>query len=180
MRLGLLVLVGAVLGLALASSSATAEVDGPCQFIIGGEDIAGLDSSDPGDALQVGENDTLDYTLNAQGGIVAWDSSLTVGPYTRTVAEGTSESGTTTISETVPVSEFTWLGVGLYKLTGTLTLEDGSTCEGAVLFNVEGNPLTTVIGGSAAGATALGALGTGHAAWSGYTAASQGAGFFKP
>lgn len=180
MRLLFLMGLGALVGVALVSATSAAETDGPCRFTINGQDISGLDSSSAADAIPVSQNDTLGYGITASQAIVAYEASLSVGPYTRTVAEGQSQGGQTSVSDQVIVGDFTWLGVGMYKLGGDVTLADGSTCTGAVLFNVEGNPLTTVIGGSAAGATAVGALGIGQATVSGYQAASQAAGIFKP
>jgi hypothetical protein len=72
-----------------------------------------------------------------------------------------TDDGDTQWSSTVNVNDYAWLGAGLYKVSGTATLSDGSTCSGAALINVTRNPLTTVAGGVATAATAAGVVGVG-------------------
>lgn len=48
------------------------------------------------------------------------------------------------------MSNFAWAGVGLYKVKGEATLEDGSKCEGAALIDIGGrSPFITIAGGVA-------------------------------
>lgn len=168
-------LVGIVLGLLLAAGAATfltakaahAEVLGPCTATIAGVDIGPLDSERTGDAISVAKNAEIITTMSAQQGFQEHKIKLrflgNVFP-ARTV-EHRTDNGELSFTETVEVSDYTWAGVGFYKVFGTATLADGTRCSGAALVKVTGrNPLTTVAGGVATGAVVVGTVAAGASA----------------
>lgn len=141
-----------------AVAPAWAEVNGNCQATFKGVDIAGLSSSSAGDAIDVDDNETVGVTFTSPVGFTSHDIKLEIAGISRSVASDTDD-GDTQWSETVNVNDYAWAGAGLYKVSGSATLSDGSSCSGAALINVTANPLTTVAGGAAAAATVVGGAG---------------------
>ena len=66
------------------------------------------------------------------------------------------DGGDTQWSGSADVSDYADYGVGLYKVVGEGTLVGGGTCTGAVLLEVEGSALTSVVGLVAIGVFLLG------------------------
>ena len=172
MYLALAAVAAAATGLALITSTATsyAEIEGDCEATIAGVDVAGLDSDSADDAIDVDIDDNVVATMSSDTGFESHKITLRfLGAFERTV-EDRDDNGELTFEETVDVSDYAWLGVGLYKVKGTANVAGGFTCSGAALVNVTGrNPVTTVLGG---GATALVAVGTVGAAASAIGAAA--------
>jgi hypothetical protein len=146
------------LSMAFAVSTASAEIDGPCSATVNGIDIATLDSGDTGDAIKV-----------QKGGQVALNMSTLIGFESHEIqldyfgqklpGDTRNDNGDNSFSDFVDVDDYATAGVGLYKAYGVATLTNGETCTGAVLIDVDGNPLGTIAGGAAAGAVAVGTAG---------------------
>lgn len=134
---------------------ASAEISGNCGATFKGVDVAGVSSSSAGDAIDVDDNEVVTVNFTSPTGFTSHHINLEIAGVSRSVASG-EDGGDTTWSETVNVKDYAWAGAGLYKVSGTATLTDGSTCSGAALINVTRNPLTTVAGGVAAATTAVG------------------------
>lgn len=173
-RTGLAAWVLFNVGLLMAAAPAAAELTGGCTATIAGQDPATLSSSDPSDAIPVQEGSTVGWQFNAPTEIVAWSSTLHYGPFSIELDSGTDpaddDAQDTSKGGEANVDQYAWMGTGLYKLTATVTPQGGPPCEGAVLVHVQGNPLTTVAGGSAAVATACGCAGVGAATLAGFKA----------
>jgi len=152
---GLLLGLGALFIMLVVIPTASAKVDGPCTAMIAGADLMLTDK------VTVQAGDTVDYVFAADQPVVAYELQLLYGPYAATPSQGTSESGDKQISGTANLGDYAWLGVGLYEVKGNVELADGSMCAGSILVEVEGNPLTTAVGATAAaisGASTIGLI----------------------
>ena len=144
-------------------SPAWAEVDGNCEATIKGVDVRGRSSTSPGDAIDVDDNEVVAVAMTSPAGFASHKIDLEIAGVRRTVSSQTDD-GDTQWSGSVNVNDYAWAGAGLYKVIGSATLSDGSSCSGAALINVTRNPLTTVVGGAAAATTAVGVVGVGMSA----------------
>ncbi|HEY5625340.1 MAG TPA: hypothetical protein VIT93_02510 [Dehalococcoidia bacterium] len=153
------------------ATPAWAEINGNCEATFKGADIRDRSSTSAGDAIDVDDNEVVVVNFTSAAGFASHDINLEVAGVSRNVSSQTDD-GDTQWSETVNVKDYAWIGAGLYKVTGSATLSDGSTCSGAALINVTRNPLTTVVGGAAA---ATMAVGLGGVAASGVSSGMQGA-----
>jgi hypothetical protein len=154
----------AVLALLAVATPAAAEISGPCTGQINGVDVGSHASSDTGQAIQIEKGATLVYSFTSTNGAAAteWEFSLAYGPYSGVVDTGSNPDGATSAAAgSAPLEDYAWLGVGLYLVSGDILLEDGSTCTGAALIQVKGNPLTTLVGGASAAIVVGGAAGLG-------------------
>ena len=156
-RAGLVAVLAMALGVAMALPRAGADVSGACDATIAGVDVRGRSASDPADAIPVREKDVVAVTMTAPAGVRSHEIRLEFAGIGWTVSDELDE-GQTTAQDEVVVSDYADYGVGLYRVEGVATLGDGSTCTGAVLVDVQGNPLTTVAG-LAATALAVGGAG---------------------
>lgn len=144
-------------GLGLASR-AGADVTGACEATIAGVDVRGRSASDPADAIPVGVKDVVVVTMSAPAGVQSHEIRLEIAGIGWTVSTETDE-GQTTAQDEIVIDDYATYGVGLYEVSGRATLGDGSTCTGAVLVDVQGNPLSTVAGLTATAAVVAGAGG---------------------
>lgn len=137
-----------------AVAPAWADIEGNCEATFKGVDIRGLDTS-AGDAIDVDEDEVVEATFTSPAGFASHDVDLKILGISWNVASGTDDGGTSW-TETVRIDDYNWATSGLYEVTGSATLSDGSTCSGAALINVTKNPLTTVAGAAAAATMAVG------------------------
>lgn len=152
-RTAYLGLGGLLLIFVIVPAMASAKMDGPCTAMIAGADMTQVDM------VTVQPGQTIEYAFSAPSPVASYDMQLMYGPYAASPSQGTVEGGSTSIAGTVPLEDYAWLGVGLYELKGTITLTDGTVCTGSLQVNVEGNPLTTAVGATAAvvsGSTTIG------------------------
>lgn len=162
---GVLLGIGVFVSVLLLPSPVHAAIDGPCDgsAVIDGE-------------TYTGDNDTADNPIvipDKEGVTAQWEGrteipiknhsghlGVVIGPGTIEIAdwsgenaeEATDASGNQSIDrlrEMLPVSV-----VGLYEVTGAHAGE-GGTCTGSVMVLIEGNPITTPVGASAAVGTLL-------------------------
>jgi hypothetical protein len=155
-----LALLSAVLsGLLLAAPGiASAEVDGNCDIFVDETSVAGLDSHDISDAIDIERDDELSLRVVAAAGAHhrAW---LDVpGPRFMIVDE---PSDSVEWSDTIALSDYSWAGVGLFRVIWESEFRDGRGCSAAVLMKVGGNPFTTLPGIVATGSLAAGVVGLG-------------------
>src|ERR1700687_4639674 len=136
-------------------SPAWADINGNCGATFKGVDIKGRGTSSASDAIDVDNNEVVSVNMTSPGGFTSHKVDLEIGGVSRTVSNKT-DGGDTQWSDTVNVKDYAWMGAGLYTVTGSATLTDGSTCSGSALINVSGFPLTTVAGGAAAAVTVVG------------------------
>jgi hypothetical protein len=134
---------------------AHADVSGPCEATIAGVDVRGLSASDPADAIPVEADAVIPVTMSSPGGLESHTLSLEYAGISWTVSSETDE-GQPSATDQIEVADYADYGVGLYLVSGEAKLTDGSTCKGAVLVDVQGNPLKTVLGALAGGMVLLG------------------------
>jgi hypothetical protein len=144
--------------MAWGASTAFAEINGPCSATVNGIDVSTLSSSSKSDAIKVDKGGKVALTMSSTVGFQSHKIELDYFGQ-KLPGDTNNDNGDTTFSDYVNVDDYATAGVGLYKAYGTATLTDGTTCSGAVLIDVQGNPLTTVIGAVGAGAAAVGTVG---------------------
>lgn len=172
--------LGLLLSLVLLSASpANAGVTGPCTGSLNGVDATDR-PFDKDNAIPVQEGTSVPWEFVSTGGaeIVSWYSTLHYGPFSAPLDSGDDpaddEEEDTSKGGSAPVDNYAWMGVGLYHIEGGVGLEGGGECVVDVYVLVEGNPLTTVLGGGAAVATVAGTAGLGAAGLAGFKAAAGG------
>ena len=152
----------AVLALAAATAAlvappaAHAEIDGPCQATIAGENIAAKDVSATGEPITVEESARVPVTMSAPRPITMLKVEIEFAGISWTVHDEPTEG--TSWAKTVNIADYSKYGVGLYKIVGSSSGQAFS-CTGAALVEVDGNPLTTVAGLVGLGLAIVGALG---------------------
>ncbi len=143
--------------LSAGGSVAHAEVTGPCSATINGIDAGPLKVT-KSDAIKVDKDDVLTIIFTTSSGtFTSHKVDLEMAGIGFNVEDDPQDSDPTW-TEVVNVDDYSQYGVGLYKAKASGTLSDGTTCSGAVLFEIEGNPLTTVAGLSATALFVLGVL----------------------
>jgi len=135
---------------------AEATIVGPCEASIAGVDAKTRSASSASDAIPVEVDAVIPVTMSTPAGLESHDLDLEYAGITWTVSSETDD-GDTSASDEIVVADYADYGVGLYRVSGSARLTDGSTCKGTVLVDVQGNPLTTVAGLAAAGMVGAGA-----------------------
>ncbi|MBI5285522.1 MAG: hypothetical protein HY874_10555 [Chloroflexi bacterium] len=161
-----------------AVSTASAEIDGPCGATVNGIDVETLDSGDKGDAIKVKKGGQVELTMSSTVGFQSHEIELDYFGQ-KLPGDKRDDNGDSFFSDFVDVDDYATAGVGLYKVYGVATLTNGDVCSGAVLIDVEGNPLTTIAGAAGAGAVALGTVGAAAGLASSAASSSGGIGGIK-
>lgn len=160
---GALGVVAAATGAALllAATPAQAEVDGPCTATVNGANVNKLPVSDPKYAIKVKHDASISYNVTSPVGVTGREFVLSFAGADLVLDRGSGDGGTDGEGRggTAAIKEYAWMGVGLYQVAGVAHLSNGTTCSGAVLIDVEGNPLTTAAGVVGLILTAGGSLG---------------------
>ncbi|HZQ27456.1 MAG TPA: hypothetical protein VFA94_07140 [Acidimicrobiales bacterium] len=158
---GLGALAVASLAVVLTSTPAGAIVKGPCRATVNGIDVAPLPVDDPSNAIKVHKDDTITYDVTSPVRVRSRSFVLSFAGINLTVDSGSSSQrgGSDGRSGAVVVDDYAWMGAGLYQVAGVAHLENGQTCSGAVLIDVQGNPLGTVSGAVGLILTVLGGAG---------------------
>lgn len=141
-----------------SAPSAWAEITGNCEATLKGVNVRDRSSSNASDAIDVDEDEVVNVTFNSPAGFASHKIRLEFAGVRTTVSDK-ADDGSNQFTDSVNVRDYARWGAGLYKVIGEAVLTDGSTCSGAVLVNVDRNPLSTVAGIAAAGTTAVGAVG---------------------
>ncbi|MFQ5471776.1 MAG: hypothetical protein ACE5FA_02665 [Dehalococcoidia bacterium] len=171
-----------LLGIALMSGvvflssygTASAEIEGNCEAQFKGIDVAPLDSTSAGDAIAVAEDEIVNIVFTSSAGFASHKVTVQFADIAGTKIEADSDDddgGDTQWSGSVNVDDWASYGAGLYRVEGSANLSDGTQCTGAVLVDVDKNPLTTVAGLVALG---VGAVGAGSVAASTATSVLEG------
>jgi hypothetical protein len=125
-----------------APGVADASMSGPCTAQVNGQDVSPLSASDTGDAIEVDELDTIAVASQSTSAIGGYRIQLEYFGIRWTIAKGQSTNNQW--SREVKVSDYARYGAGVYRVHG---VSDGSSsCDGAVLIDVGGNPLTSLVG----------------------------------
>lgn len=152
---GATVLVTVLVVATAAGGPAEATIVGPCEASIAGVDAKTRSASSASDAIPVEADAVIAVTMSSPGGLESHDLDLEYAGITWTVSSETDD-GETSASDEILVADYADYGVGLYRVSGSARLADGSTCKGTVLVDVQGNPLTTVAGLAAAAMVGVG------------------------
>jgi hypothetical protein len=149
------------LAVLLMPQPAGAVVKGPCTATVNGIDVAPLPVDDPSQAIKVKKEDTITYDVASPVKVRSRNFVLSFAGFNVTVDSGSSSAtgGGDGRSGAVVVDDYAWMGAGLYQVAGVGHLANGQTCSGAVLIDVQGNPLGTVAGVVGLILTALGGAG---------------------
>lgn len=144
---------------AYLAEPAAAEVDGNCTAVFNGTDVATLDV-DPDDAIVVQEDDTVVLDFQSPAGFESHKIEVSFVDFGSAVEAETDDDdgGDIEWSGTVNVSDWSDYGAGFYKVEGKAELSDGTSCSGAVLIEVDKNPLTTLAGLIAVAVTGVGGI----------------------
>jgi hypothetical protein len=168
-RTGLPAALGlALAGLVLAAPPAAATMEGPCQARLEGVDVAPLDSSDADDAVALNADAPAHMNVTADQPIERWNASIHYGPTGAPLTKGQTPTETSSVEAVIPVHAFSWLGAGLYTVTGSVQLADGTTCEGEALVDVQADVLGTVVGAGSAAVVGIAGIGLVAAGRDGY------------
>jgi hypothetical protein len=132
-------------------SVAQATVRGPCTAELAGQSITrGHDTA--GSAVRVDYRSAATYSGATTDGqaVTLFEAKVEFpGLDFRVVQE---PIGGSTWSSSIPVDDYAWAGIGLYRVKGTAFADGARVCSGVVYVCVEGKfPLATVAGGAAAG-----------------------------
>jgi hypothetical protein len=150
-------LVLAALAAALvAPQAALAEIEGPCQATVAGQNVATADTSATGEPIKVREEARVPVTMTSQRPITNLRVEIEFGGIGWAVHDEPTEG--TSWARTVDIGDYSKYGVGLYKIVGTSSGQ-GFSCTGAALVEVDGSPLTTIAGLAGVGLAVVGGLG---------------------
>ena len=130
---------------------AGAQVEGPCQATIAGQDVS--TAARPGDAIEVDVDDQVEVTATSSGSpLDTYEVELEFAGFAWGVADG--EADGQTWSDVVDVSDYADFSVGLYKVRGVSFAGGSEICTGTAYIKVGGkNPLLPAAG--AVGAVSL-------------------------
>jgi hypothetical protein len=136
---------------------AYAEVTGNCDATFKGVDVKTRDSGKTGDAVDVDENEVVNVAFTSPVGFTEHKIQIQLAGITATASEE-DDDGSTSFSDDYNVNDYAKWGTGYYKVIGKATLNDGSTCSGALLVKVTKGALETPAGLAATGTTLVGGL----------------------
>jgi hypothetical protein len=153
----LLVAVGVAL---LAAAPAGAEVNGGCKASLAGVNLAHTPPNG-GPAVTVSQNAVVPFSMTGVNGEKFSELHIyyTIGGFDIDIYDASAGGGSW--SHNVDIHSFARFGVGYYRLKGVGDFAGGGGggCDGEALIKVTGDPLGTVAGDVATGATVAGVLG---------------------
>ena len=141
---------------AIAVPSAAAEISGPCNATINGQNVKNQGTGAFADPITVENHAIVPVTMSAASQISQLKIQIQFAGMSWTVRDKASHG--TSWSSDVKIKNYAKWGVGLYKVVGS---SGGVSCSGSALVKVKGNPLTTVAGivGLVAALMGLGGIG---------------------
>ena len=141
---------------AIAVPSAAAEISGPCNATINGQNVKNQGTGAFADPITVENHAIVPVTMSAGSQISHLKIQIQFAGMSWTVRDKASHGKSW--SSDVKVKNYAKWGVGLYKVVGS---SGGVSCSGSALVKVKGNPLTTVAGivGLVAALMGLGGIG---------------------
>ena len=162
--LGMAVLFTILVGTfgAAGTAPAAAEINGTCDLVVNGVDVRGLRVS-ASDAIVVESEESLTGFLRSPSDFASFElrffyAGFSYGFGDSEVVDDPDGGGGTYTFE-LPVDELFQYAGGLYEVRGGGLLANGQDCTFGLLFNVDHNPLETLVGRVAAGVTAVGVIG---------------------
>lgn len=137
----------AVFFVVVGAPPAGAIMTGACTANVNGVDVAPLPVDDAAAAIKVPEGGTVTWSVSSPSAVRSRNLVMSFAGVDVTIDRGTStgqDGGSR--GDTVAIDDYAWMGAGLYQVAGVGRLGDGTTCTGAVLIEVGGNPLGTAGG----------------------------------
>ena len=126
---------------AIVVPSAAAEISGPCNATINGQNVKNQGTGAFADPITVANDAIVPVTMSAASQISHLKIQVQFAGFSWTVRDKASHGDSW--SSDVKVKNYAKWGVGLYKVVGS---SGGVSCSGSALVKVKGNPLTTVAG----------------------------------
>ena len=160
-----------------AAAEITQSQGAECRAAIAGVDVGNPAVGTISSPIVVKEHTSVSVAMSMRTPVHRRLIYLAFGGPQLQVSDETDPSSTTT---TIPVDKYATYGVGYYYVTGSASSVTGDTCRFNAYIRVEGNPFTTVAGGSAAGLEVLSLLGIGAAAVGGANPGEAGTGSADP
>ena len=141
---------------AIVIPSAAAEISGPCNATINGQNVKNQGTGAFADPITVQNDAIVPVAMSASSQISHLKIQIQFAGFSWTVRDKASHGNSW--SSDVKVKNYAKWGVGLYKVVGS---SGGVSCSGSALVKVKGNPLTTVAGivGLVAALMGLGGIG---------------------
>jgi len=127
---------------AIVVPSAAAEISGPCNATINGQNVKDHGTGAFAGAITVENDAIVPVTMSAGSQISHLKIQIQFAGMSWTVRDKASHGKSW--SSDVKVNNYAKWGVGLYKVVGSSS--GGVSCSGSALVKVKGNPLTTVAG----------------------------------
>jgi hypothetical protein len=127
---------------AIVVPSAAAELSGPCNATINGQNVKGRPTEALSNAIVVANDAVVPVTMSAGSQISHLKIQIEFAGMRWTVRDKASHGKSW--ASNVDVGKYAKYGVGLYKVIGSSS--GGASCSGTALVKVKGNPLTTVAG----------------------------------
>ncbi len=148
---------------AFGAGAAYAEGQGPCRLTVEGRDVAGLRLT-ASDAILVESESSFIASMSWPSDFASFEvrffyAGFSYGFGDSEVDEDVSDGGADSGTVELPVDLFFQYAGGLYEVHVDGVLVNGQSCNFAMLFDVDRNPLDTVIGKVALGTAAVGAIG---------------------
>ena len=149
----------AVLALAVVwlwATPAGAQVEGPCEATIAGQDVRAADS--PSDAIEVDVDDQVEVNATSSGSpLDTYEVELEFGGFSWPVADGDADGQTW--SDVVDVGDYADFSVGLYKVHGVSFSGGSEICRGTAYIEVTGRSPFLTVAGAIGSVLLLGGLG---------------------
>jgi hypothetical protein len=154
--------------LVATASPAYATVTGPCRASLNGVNVAPLAPTAEQAIVVDAEGELtglLEFPSEIDGGSIdvmyAGFAAFNFQKWDEVVNdEDAVDTGGGAESRTVQTSDIAKYAAGVYDVYGAVVFENGQSCEVAFAFKIDAPPLETPLGQGAAGATAIGILGT--------------------
>jgi len=127
---------------AIVVPSAAADINGPCNATIDGQNVKGRGTGAFSSPITVENDAVVPVTMSAGSEISHLKIQIEFAGTRWTVRDKPSHGNSW--SSDVNVKDYAKYGVGLYKVIGSSS--GGVSCSGSALVKVKGNPLTTVAG----------------------------------
>jgi len=142
---------------AILVPSAAAEISGPCNATINGQNVKNQGTGAFAEPITVANDAIVPVRMSAASQISHLKIQIEFAGMSWTVRDRPSHG--TSWTSNVKVKDYAKYGVGLYKVIGSSS--GGVSCSGSALVKVKGNPLTTVAGivGLVAALMGLGGIG---------------------
>ncbi|MFC2017722.1 hypothetical protein ACFLTQ_00260 [Chloroflexota bacterium] len=143
---GILVVSLAMIFTLVLPAGDVSAADGECIAYINGTNVSEYDT--PDNAFKVDYDEDLTVRVVGPAPFVSHKIDMAFSDYLSwTVSDETDDGTETSYTDTVEVSDYAWIGTGLYKVTAKGVLANGDECSTTVYIRITGNdPISTMVG----------------------------------